>query len=111
PSEGVKMEIASGSFKDGSDDMTNGLRNAAEGVSEMADAPRQTSQAIQDMDDQLASSSSIVGRWWGPDRGPAPTTQSVDTSTRRYLRPHRVAFTTEDGPWTKYTSRCLTWRR
>jgi len=54
--EGFKTEKASGSFKDGYDDMTKGLKDASEGVSEMADSLRKMAQSIQDLDDQMAAS-------------------------------------------------------
>src|SRR5690625_7931631 len=38
--DGFKTEKASGKFKDGYDDLTSGLKDASEGVSEMAQALR-----------------------------------------------------------------------
>ena len=52
--DGFKTEKASGKFKDGYEDLTNGLKEASTGVAEMAQALRDMAQAIRDLDDALA---------------------------------------------------------
>lgn len=52
--EGFKTEKASDAYKDGYDDMTQGLKDAAEGVAEMATALRDKAQQVRDLDDAMA---------------------------------------------------------
>ncbi|WP_166314820.1 WXG100 family type VII secretion target [Microbacterium excoecariae] len=52
--DGFKTEKASGKFRDGYEDLTNGMKEAADGVTDMATALRDMAQAIRDLDDQLA---------------------------------------------------------
>ncbi len=51
-----KTQHASGKFGDGYAELTNGLENAIEGISEMGESLRKMMQAIKDTDQALAGS-------------------------------------------------------
>jgi len=52
--EDFKTQHASGKFGDGYTDLTNGLKNAVDGIGQMGDSLRGMMQAIQDLDQQMA---------------------------------------------------------